>query len=120
MLTSIGTHVRIALVVVSTVIGISGAGWGWLKSQEAAGAAQQVSDIAKELAAEKTALRAARASAGALAVRLKAAEKLTKEKTVNDALDQAALVEAKEWASTALPEPVRLRLLDNPADPATN
>ena len=109
---NIVNYLRLALVLVSVVVGIAGAGWGWLKSQEAAGAAAQVAGIAKELEAEKTAHRASRAAARALAVRLKAAEELNKEKTANDELDKEALAEAKDWADQPLPEPIRLRLLD--------
>lgn len=100
-------------LVLAVAVTMGGFGYGALKAGEARRAAERVAEVARELEDEKTAHRAARAAAEALRGRLKAAEKLNKEKQRHDALDQAALAEAQEWAAQPLPGAIRLRLLDN-------
>lgn len=106
---------RLTVVVLVLAVLVAGAGYGWgaVASAQARQAAQALSEAHRVIAEQKTALRAADAAAGALSRRLKAAQALAQEKQRHDAQDAKALAEAKEWADGPIPEPIRLRLLDN-------
>ena len=100
-------------LIIAFATAASGFGYGAWRGREARRAAQEVRVIAEQLEAEKSALRAADAAAGALSRRLKAAQALAQEKQRHDSQDAKALAEAQEWADSPIPEPIRLRLLDN-------
>ena len=111
------SRLTIIAAVVALAVALAGYGWGAVASARASAqarrAAAELSEAHRVIAEQKTALRAADAAAGALSRRLKAAQALAQEKQKHDAQDAKALAEAKEWADSPIPEPVRLRLLDN-------
>lgn len=107
------SRLTIAVAVVAIAVVLAGYGWGAVASAQARRAAAELSEAHRVIAEQKTALRAADAAAGALSRRLKAAQVLAQEKQKHDAQDAKALAEAKEWADSPIPEPIRLRLLDN-------
>ena len=107
------SRLTIAAVVVAIAVALGGYGWGAVASAQARQAAQALAEAQRVIAEQKAALRAADAAAGALAHRLRAAQALSQEKQKHDAQDAKALAEAKEWADGPIPEPIRLRLLDN-------
>ena len=107
------SRLTIIAAVVALAVALAGYGWGAVASAQALQAAQALSEAQRVIAEQKTALRAADAAAGALSRRLKAAQALAQEKQRHDAQDAKALAEAKEWADSPIPEPIRLRLLDN-------
>ena len=107
------SRLTIIAAVVALAVTLAGYGWGAVASAQARRAAAELSEAHRVIAEQKTALRAADAAAGALSRRLKAAQALAQEKQKHDAQDAKALAEAKEWADGPIPEPIRLRLLDN-------
>lgn len=116
------SYIRIALLGASIAIGVAGAGWGWLKSSEAAGAAAEVAKLSQDLLDQKAALRAAERAQRALSARIATQQLLDKEKAEYDRLDKEALATVPEWSSTPVPPAVRDRLLDRtgpaPGSPA--
>ena len=107
------SRLTIVLAVVAIAVTAGGYGWGALASAQARRAVAELSEAHRVIAEQKTALRAADAAGEALSRRLKAAQALAQEKQKHDAQDARALAEAKEWADSPIPEPIRLRLLDN-------
>ena len=107
------SRLTIITAVVALAVALAGYGWAAVASAQARRAAAELSEAHRVIAEQKTALRAADAAAGALSRRLKAAQALAQEKQRHDAQDAKALAEAQEWADSPVPEPVRLRLLDN-------
>ena len=107
------SRLTIIAAVVALVVALAGYGWGAVASAQARRAAAELSEAHRVIAEQKTALRAADAAAGALSRRLKAAQALAQEKQKHDAQDAKALAEAQEWADSPIPEPIRLRLLDD-------
>ena len=107
------SRLTIAAIVLALAVTAGGYGWGALASAQARRAVAELSGAHRVIAEQKTALRAADAAAGALSRRLKAAQALAQEKQKHDAQDAKALAEAKEWADSPIPEPIRLRLLDH-------
>ena len=106
---------KLTLIALALSVLIAGGGFGYgaLQGAQARRAVAELSEAHRVIAEQKTALRAADAAAGALSRRLKAAQALAQEKQKHDAQDAKALAEAKEWADSPIPEPIRLRLLDN-------
>ena len=107
------SRLSIIAAVVALAVALAGYGWGAVASAQARRAVAELSEAHRVIAEQKTALRAADAAAGALSRRLKAAQVLAQEKQKHDVQDAKALAEAKEWADGPIPEPIRLRLLDN-------
>lgn len=107
------SRLTIITAVVALAVALAGYGWGAVASVQARRTVAELSEAHRVIAEQKTALRAADAAAGALSRRLKAAQALAQEKQKYDAQDAKALAEAKEWADGPIPEPIRLRLLDN-------
>ena len=107
------SRLTLIALIVASVLTSAGVGWGALASAQARRAVAELSEAHRVIAEQKTALRAADAAAGALSRRLKAAQALAQEKQKHDAQDAKALAEAKEWADSPIPEPIRLRLLDH-------
>lgn len=104
------SRLTIIAAVVALAVTAGGYGWGALASAQARRAAADLSEAHRVIAEQKAALAASRAAAEALGHRLRAAQAIAQEKQKNDALDQQALAEAKEWADSPVPESIRLRL----------